>query len=560
MRPDNSFYSAIYSIALTLMVLISTCGHAQSWGDGEIESLEIEIVKDREITVPKASRNFSKIPPRPFEPITPPISYQFRNLSFQAPDLNPAVRPLRLKQEELTKIYGSNIKLGYGNFASPYLEATFNNKRDKQKHYGARVYHQSFGKGPVMDEFSAAGMSSVSLYGRAFGPTINLGTQLSLDNRFTHFFGFPENFDFNLVDIATVRQSFNRFSLKTDLSNTAPSKFNFKLGGGFSYLADNYLAKESEIALDLKSYFKINDNTRLNLNADYFLISRKDEQVEASPRHLFVLRPSFAFIFMDKFRLNAGLNFAVENDSIGKDKSFHLYPNIKAAYDLSHSVEVYAGISGDIEKVSLQSLTDQNLWLNANVPVFHSNKTFELFGGLNGKLGRRGGFGVGVSASNYKHLYFFLNEDTTPLKFDVVYDEGNTSVLKLFSELSFNHSEKFTFITKASLSSYIVDDIAEAWHRPVFEFSAQARYNVYDKVILKAESFVQSGLSAFDYTANSSVTLTSAVDVNLGVDYLISKKFNVFVQGTNLLNRSYPLFYQYPVRGLHVMVGLGYSF
>jgi hypothetical protein len=31
--------------------------------DGEIENVEIEIVKERQITLPKANRNFEKIPP-----------------------------------------------------------------------------------------------------------------------------------------------------------------------------------------------------------------------------------------------------------------------------------------------------------------------------------------------------------------------------------------------------------------------------------------------------------------------------------------------------------------
>jgi hypothetical protein len=533
---------------------------AQVWGDGEIESVEIEIVKDREITVPKASRNFSKIPPRPFEAITPPISYQFRNITFQAPDLNPAIRPLRLKQEELSKIYGNHIKIGYGNYASPLFDATFNNKRDKQKHYGARLNHHSFGKGPVNDNFSAAGRSGIDLYGRLFGPALNLGGQISADNRYTHFYGFPEGFDFSTVELADLRQSINRFSIKTDVSNTAATKFNYTLGAGFSFISDNFSAKESEVGLDLKSYFKINDDTRVNLNADYFLISRKDELVDAEPRHLFRLSPTVSFTGFEKFRFHVGFNLAIENDSIGKEKAFHLYPLAKVSYSLSPSVEVYAGITGNMERVSLQTLTNQNMWLAANVPIFHTNNSFEFNGGLNGKLGRRAAYAVGASASNFKHLYFFYNNNSTPVTYDVVYDEGTTGLLKLFGEFSYNHSEKFSFITQARGYRYIVDELDEAWHRPSFEFSAKARYNIYNKLILNTESVVFTGIRAFDHATAEAITLQSAIDLNLGLEYLVSKKFNVFVQGTNLLNRTYPLFYQYPVRGLQIMAGFGYSF
>ena len=60
-------------------------------GEGELEDVTIEIVKERQVTVPKANRNFEKIPPRASEPIKPPITYDFRSFSFQAPQLNTQV-------------------------------------------------------------------------------------------------------------------------------------------------------------------------------------------------------------------------------------------------------------------------------------------------------------------------------------------------------------------------------------------------------------------------------------------------------------------------------------
>src|SRR5882762_1725061 len=96
-------------------LLASRMVYAQ--GEGEIEKVEIEIVKSREVSVPQAARNFEKIPPRPVEPIKPEISYQFKNLSFNVPDYNPVIRPLRLKTESISKIYGNYVSAGLGNYA-----------------------------------------------------------------------------------------------------------------------------------------------------------------------------------------------------------------------------------------------------------------------------------------------------------------------------------------------------------------------------------------------------------------------------------------------------------
>ncbi|MFN7328912.1 MAG: hypothetical protein ACK5UP_05340, partial [Bacteroidota bacterium] len=121
---------------LTIVLLLFVNALANAQDQGEIQKVEYEIVKDREIKLPQASRNFEKVPPRAAEPIKPEIDYNFKNLSFNTPDYNPAIRPMKLKTEAIAKTYGNYISAGYGNFASPYLEGYATNKRDKNKFYG----------------------------------------------------------------------------------------------------------------------------------------------------------------------------------------------------------------------------------------------------------------------------------------------------------------------------------------------------------------------------------------------------------------------------------------
>ncbi|MEQ9414069.1 MAG: hypothetical protein RIF39_09570, partial [Cyclobacteriaceae bacterium] len=70
--------------ASTLMLLAILCAHTsfgqdEQWErDGEIGDVEIEIVRERQIVLPRANRNFEKVPPRPSEPIKPEITYEFR--------------------------------------------------------------------------------------------------------------------------------------------------------------------------------------------------------------------------------------------------------------------------------------------------------------------------------------------------------------------------------------------------------------------------------------------------------------------------------------------------
>ena len=152
---------------------------------------EIEIVKEREITLPSADRNFEKIPPRPSEPIKPPITYDFKPFSFQAPQLNPQIRPLKLKQESKRKVYGGFLRLGYGNYVSPLLEAYYNTTRDKNKLVGAHLYHTSSDKGPIDDRNSGGGSTGLSVFEEHSQRDFNSGNA-GFETRTTHFYGYPE--------------------------------------------------------------------------------------------------------------------------------------------------------------------------------------------------------------------------------------------------------------------------------------------------------------------------------------------------------------------------------
>jgi hypothetical protein len=135
-------------IVLQLMASVTAVAQ-QGWGDGELQAVEIEIVKDRQITLPKANRLFEKIPPRPMEPIKPEITYNFKAFNFSTPELSPAVRPLRLKPEDPIKTYRGYVSAGYGNYASPYLEAFITTNKDKKKLVGVHALVDRSDKGPV---------------------------------------------------------------------------------------------------------------------------------------------------------------------------------------------------------------------------------------------------------------------------------------------------------------------------------------------------------------------------------------------------------------------------
>jgi hypothetical protein len=525
-------------------------------GEGELDDVEIEIVKERQITLPKANRNFERIPPRPAETIKSPIQYDFRPFSFQTSQINPAIRPLKLKQENSSNVYGGYFSAGYGNYASPYLEGFINSKRDKNKLVGAHAYLNSSDKGPVDGKNSGSGSSGISLYGKSFSESIAVYGDVELENRTTHFYGYAPG---TVVEAGDIKQSYNFVKLSGGLSNAKNTAFGYKLGGVFSYMADKYAARETEVDLDFNSSYKIDEESSIGIKADYYVITRKDQFIEAKPRNLFIVNPTYVFYPVEDLKLSAGIVAAFENDSID-NKDVHAYPDLKASYPLSPSVNLIASLTGGIEKVSLQSLSRENLWLAPNIPVFHTNKLYDLQASLNTKIGNKVSVNGGFSYASLKNWYFYVNTPADQSKFTPQYDKGATQRTNFFASLGFAQTETVKFLLRGDVYAYSTDEIAEAWHRPKYKVTGDASFNIYQKVLLNVNLIAQGGMKALDPKTDKAVTLNPAFDLNARVEYLVSDRFSIFLKGNNLTSNKYPVFLNYPVRGLQVLGGFTWSF
>lgn len=551
----------IYFVLTLVVCAFHQAALAQTEPSGDLEDVEIEIVKERQITLPPATRSFDKIPPRPAEAARPSFSYDFKPFSFQATQINPAIRPLKLKQENPSNVFGGYVSAGYGNYASPYFEGFINSRRDRKKLIGAHAFHRSSAKGPVDGKNSASGSSGVSLFGKALSDLISLSAEAGFENRFTHFYGYAPELDGSSIDPGDIKQSFNIFNLKGELSNTRNSDFAYQLGAELSYLADHYAARESEADFDFKSSYKLTDESLIAIGADYSLINRKDSATEATPRSLFSLNPRYEFYPVEGLKLSAGIVAAFENDSIDS-KSVHAYPDLRASYPLNPSVQVTASLSGGMEKVSLRSLTNENMWLAPDVPIFHTNKLLDLQAALHTRIGNKISVNGGFSLAALKHWYFFRSTVDNPSKFTVEYDDV-TNRTNFFASLGFVQSQLFKFLIRGDVYAYSTE-IEEAWHRPTYKVTGETSVNFSNKFLVDVNLIAQGGMRGYDaftdVASERNVELEPAFDLNVRTEYLFSEKASIFAQFNNITSNQYPLFFNYPVRGFQALAGFTWSF
>ena len=221
-------------------------------------------------------------------------------------------------------------------------------------------------------------------------------------------------------------------------------------------------------------------------------------------------------------------------------------------------MDAYAGITGDFEKVDLHTLARENQWINSNISVFHTNKSFEFRAGVQGKVARKVSFHVGTSIINFKHLYFFENSPLDRSKFNVVYDDAVR--LNFFGEAGIVHADKVNINLRGDYYSYTMNKLDYAWQRPTYKMGFYSSYKMFDKVLLTANLISQGGAKAYDNETSKVVTLKSALNLEGKVRYFISKPISVYVEVNNALNSKYPIYQYYQARGVMVSAGFSWSF
>ena len=128
------------------------------------------------------------------------------------------------------------------------------------------------------------------------------------------------------------------------------------------------------------------------------------------------------------------------------------------------------------------------------------------------------------------------------------------------ASLSYAQAEQVKFILRGDYYSYSTDEISEAWHRPTYKLTANASYNVYQKLLFKIDLIAQGGMKALEPVTLNTVKLDPAFDLNFRAEYLFSESFSIFIQLNNITGNKYPVFLNYPVRGFQAMGGITWSF
>ncbi len=483
------------------------------------------------------------------------------------------IKPAKIVDEPLKKLYKHYAKVGFGNYTSPLVEFSMSNLRNKD--YAGSVYLKHYSMNGKLKEVGPPQFSDNELVldGKKFFKEFTLNGNLAYKRNVVHYYGFnidsfPGDTLPYLWQKGAIKQRFSFIGTSVDLTSSElrPSKWLQKIGIDYYNYQDKFGTTENKFGLmtNLVKDVSKKSDVLIDVGVDYY-----NEKMTVHGGNNFIPRLRAAFVTSGKtWKLKVGLGTALDvTDSLTKG---FIYPQVDFQYSLVEDIfYFYAGANGDLQRNSFRNLTTENPFIASDIALKNSNLQAKLFAGLRGAFSSKMTFNAFVSQSFIDHMPYYVNQiDTGSVAgnvFDVVYDK--TSLLTVGGDLGFQVSEKLMLNASAFYNFYAMDKQLQPWHRPAITGKFTGKYNLKDKIIISADVYYLGPQFGRTYTQDTlgvitydDVKIKHLIDVNLGVEYRYNQRFSAFVNFNNIASYRYYRWSQYPSQRFNFMVGLTANF
>jgi hypothetical protein len=446
-----------------------------------------------------------------------------------------------------------SIRAGLGNFNTFLLAGSFSFGDGIKSNTIVNADYLS-NKGDLFaQQYAKLGLSVLSVFNT--NNNNEWTTKATYKNTTRYFYGFePSSLSFKKEDLL---QRFNEAGIEVGLRNKKANAFNISYSSKLSlkYFADNRQGKEYNAILDapLRKSFANKFAIELGIVAD--IASTSIPFIPSTLKitnNLFYVSPSVQFQ-SSVFKLNAGLRPSWDN---GK---YETLPNITAEAKVGETgLLVEAGWVGYFQKNGYRSLTDINPWIAQPTNLLNT-KIGEQYAGIRGAAGNHITYRGRLSFMRMNNQPLFPNQAGDGKAFNVFF-EPELDVLQIHGEIGYTLQEKLSLLGGLTYRQFTSLQTAEkAWGLLPLEITGALRWKMFKDLQLKADVFLWDG-SHYRSRSLTTLKLDPAADINIGAEFSVMPKLNLWVQLNNVLNNKYRRWNQYEVLGLNVLGGVVYSF
>jgi hypothetical protein len=496
-----------------------------------------------------AKINFSATPPIP-DTTKPLLRYTVpsQNLFFSYQPI--PLQPLALTLDTALNWRNENfIKVGYGNFTTPFMQAGFSFGDGRNSVINVHAKHvSSKGKKPFQ-EYSFTNADAIGIFNDLNNNEWT--AKVGFDNRTQYQYGYlPETLKFTKDSLL---RRFTGITLQGGLRNRTVNTYgiNYNPTIRMDIFNDNRNGKENNFVLNAPISKSIGQMFALQLGLTADFTKYTTNKVTIS-NNLFYLSPALQFN-TPNFKLNAGFTPSWDN------KIFSLLPNFTADIKMKDEKFVLqAGWVGYYQKTTYQYLSTVNPFLEQ--PNFLLNTRIrEQYAGFKGAAGNHLVYNARASYMKIGNQPLFVNDTASGRKFEVV-NESDLKAIRIHGELGYTVQEKFSLTTAVNFTQYSQLALnAKPWGLIPFEVTGALRWNVLKDLIIKSDVFFWDG-PQYRNKALGSQKQKAAFDMNAGAEFTVLPRLNVWLQFNNIFNNEYERWNQYPVLGFNVLGGIVYSF
>lgn len=488
------------------------------------------------------------------------------------------------KQAHLFKNYAT---FGVGNYGTFIGELFVNHDLNDTDYVGGMFRHHS----------SEGGIQNIALEDSFYDTSLDLmygsnqkdvswNLDLGYQNQIYNWYGLPANFGSTLtpqdrmvlINGINPQQTYGTISLGGNVAfnesilNKASLKYNhFSDASGSS---ENRFYAKPTVEFDV-----MESAVKTNIIVDYVSGSFKKNYLNTNTERVkygftnFGIVPSFV-MQEDDWTLNIGAGLFYSMDNENSNNTFLVYPQFNASYKVVGNLMIfYAGAEGNLEQNSYMDFVNENPFLSPTLNIAPTDKQYDIFAGLKGKLTNTVSYNIKASYANERNKALFRSNDYTENagnedyafgnSFQVVYDDMKT--LRFYGELKADFSSAVSFGINGTFSSYTNDFQQEAWNMPTIKINSNLDFNITEKWFAGANVFYVGERKDIqintDFSANAApVTLKSYFDVNANVGFKYSDRLTAFARANNITNNAYQKWQNYPVQGFQVILGVNYKF
>jgi hypothetical protein len=490
------------------------------------------------------------------------------------------------KQERLFQNYAT---IGVGNYGTLIGELFVNHNLNNTDYVAGMFRHYSSQGGIKKVELSDKFYdTSIDLtYGsnqRDFSWNVDLGYQ----NQISNWYGLPDGFAsalpplerFDLIKGIDPQQSYNTISVggKVEFNESVLEKMSVK----FNHFSDAFGSSENRFYAKPTIKFDVMESAvKTNIIVDYLGGSFKKNYLNTNTEPLkygftnFGIAPSFVMQKEDwTLNIGAGLFYSLDNEH--SNNKLFVYPQINASYKVVGDLMIfYAGAEGNLEQNSYLDFVNENPFLSPTLNVAPTDKQYDIYAGLKGRLTNNVSYNVKASYVNERNKALFksndYNENAANPEYafgnsmQVVYDDMRT--LRFYGELKADFSENVSFGINGTFSSYTNDFQSEAWNQPTIKINSSIDFNVTKKWFAGVNVFYvgerkdqKLNTDVIYIVQPSPIVLGSYFDLNAHVGFKYSERLTAFLRANNMTNNAYEKWLNYPVQGFQVVIGANYKF